>query len=48
MTVQGNAGPDVDVAVRKDLVNLRTFHMEYDTCNVSCYQFQVHINLSAL
>lgn len=48
MAVQGNVGPDVDVVVRKDLVNLRTFHMEYDTCSVSCYQFQVHINLSTL
>lgn len=37
LTVQGNAGPAIDSAVRRDLVNLRTFHMEYDICSVSCY-----------
>jgi hypothetical protein len=37
LTVQGNAGPAIDSAVRMDLVNLRTFHMEYDICSVSCY-----------
>lgn len=31
--VQGNAGPEVDAAVKKDLVNLRTFHLEYDYCS---------------
>jgi hypothetical protein len=48
MTVQGNVGPEVDVVVQRDLVNLRTFHMEYDTCSVSCYIFQVHVNLFGL
>lgn len=37
-TVQGNDGPSVDAAVKGDLVNMRTFHMEYDSCSVSSYK----------
>jgi len=40
LTVQGNAGGEIDKCVMKDLVSLRTFHMEYDICSVSwftCY-----------
>jgi hypothetical protein len=33
--VVGNAGPDIDNKVRKDLINMRTFHLEYDVCSVS-------------
>lgn len=33
MKVQGNAGPEVDRAVKQDLVNMRTIHMEYDCCS---------------
>jgi len=35
MAVQGNAGPEVDNNVKEDLVNMRTFHMEYDCGSVS-------------
>lgn len=31
--VQGNAGPEIDNAVKRDLVNMRTFHMEYVCCS---------------
>ncbi|RHN51868.1 hypothetical protein MtrunA17_Chr6g0473911 [Medicago truncatula] len=31
--VQGNAGGEIDKRVMKDLVSLRTFHMEYDICS---------------
>ena len=40
MAVQGNAGGEIDRHVMKDLVSLRTFHMEYDICSMSwfsCY-----------
>lgn len=37
LTVEGNAGPEIDRVVRRDLINLRSFHMEYDMCYVSCY-----------
>lgn len=30
---QGNAGPEVDSAVKRDLVNMRTFHMACDCCS---------------
>lgn len=33
MKVEGNAGPEIDRVVRRDLINLRTFHMEYDMCS---------------
>ena len=36
-TGQGNASPEVDNKVRVDLVNLMTYHMEYDICSVSGY-----------
>ncbi|RHN61995.1 hypothetical protein MtrunA17_Chr4g0042631 [Medicago truncatula] len=32
LTVEGNAGPEIDRVVRRDLINLRIFHMEYDMC----------------
>ncbi|KEH30782.1 hypothetical protein MTR_4g082235 [Medicago truncatula] len=32
MKVEGNAGPEIDRVVRRDLINLRIFHMEYDMC----------------
>ena len=35
MPGQGNAGPEVDSVVKRDLVNMRAFHMEYDCCSVS-------------
>lgn len=40
LAVLGNAGGEIDKRVMKDLVSLRTFHMEYDICSVSwftCY-----------
>jgi len=43
ITIQGNDGPAVDVVVKRDLVNLRTFHIEYDTYSVSFYIFPVHV-----
>jgi hypothetical protein len=48
MTVQGNAGPRVDVVVKMDLVNLRTYHIEFDACSVSCYLFDVHVVTSLM
>jgi len=36
LTVQGNVGPEIDIGVRRDLINMRTFHMEQDICYVSC------------
>jgi len=48
MTVQGNAGLAVDAAVKRDLVNLRTFHIEFDACSVSCCVFEVHVHLSLM
>jgi hypothetical protein len=41
LTVEGNAGPEIDRVVRRDLINLRTFHMEYDMCSVSCYTIKL-------
>lgn len=35
MKVQGNTGGEIDRGVRKDLVNFRTFHMEYDICSIN-------------
>lgn len=35
--VQGKAGPLV-AAVKSDVVNMRTFHMEHDSCSVSYYK----------
>jgi hypothetical protein len=37
LIVQGNVGSAIDTAVKKDLVNMRTFHIEYDCCSVSGY-----------
>lgn len=39
VTVEGNAGPDIDRKVRRDLINM--FHMEYDICRVGYYMFHL-------
>jgi len=39
LTVQGNAGGEIDRGLKKDLVSLRTFHMEYDICYVSWFTY---------
>jgi len=46
--VRVNSGPEVERKAREGLVNMRTFHMEYDICSVSVFLFLKFIGAHGL